>query len=55
MELEELKEGIEKIEARLTLIETHLERQKGFIGGILFIFGILAYFINLVKDLWGNK
>lgn len=46
---EKLDALIERVEA----IELQLERQKGFIGGILFVFGIIAYFASNVKEMVG--
>lgn len=48
-----LSERLDSLDARLAVIERNLERQKGFIGGIIFVFGILAYFVSNLREMVG--
>lgn len=46
-------EKLDSLIGRVDAIERQLERQKGFIGGILFVFGIIAYFVSNVREMMG--
>jgi hypothetical protein len=43
---------LEELDVRLAKMERYLERQKGFIGGIMLVAGIVAWAISELKDLW---
>lgn len=49
----ELDEKLDRLIERVEAIEAQLERQKGFIGGILFVFGIIAYFVSNAREIGG--
>lgn len=51
--LQALEEQMEKLDQRLAAIEFALERQKGFIGGLLFVASIIAYFLSNIKEMMG--
>lgn len=44
---------MEKLDQRLAAIEFSLERQKGFIGGLLFVASIIAYFLSNIREMMG--
>lgn len=46
------EEKIDEFDERLKKIENYLQRQKGFIGGILFIGSGIAWAISFIKDWW---
>lgn len=50
--LEELESRFVEMDERLEKIESYLQRQKGFIGGILFVGSCLAWLVSYVKDWW---
>lgn len=50
--LESLEDKFNEIEGRLEKIESYLQRQKGFIGGILFIGSCLMGAASLIKAWW---
>ena len=50
--LEELEEKIDEQDKRMEKMESYLERQKGFIGGILFIGSCVGWLVSYLKDWW---
>jgi len=50
--LTELEEKFIEMDDRLEKIENYLQRQKGFIGGILFIGSCFAWLVSYLKDWW---
>lgn len=50
--LNHMEERFEELDERLEKIENYLQRQKGFIGGILFIGSCFAWLISYLKDWW---
>lgn len=50
--LDDMEEKFRELDGRLEKIENYLQRQKGFIGGILFIGSCLAWLAAYVKDWW---
>lgn len=50
--LTELEEKFIEMDDRLEKIESYLQRQKGFIGGILFIGSCFAWLVSYLKDWW---
>ncbi|TXJ25371.1 MAG: hypothetical protein E6Q24_14660 [Chitinophagaceae bacterium] len=50
--LTEVEEKITDMDIRLNKIESYLQRQRGFIGGILFIGSCVAGLLTLVKEWW---
>jgi hypothetical protein len=48
--LEQILFKLDELDKRLAKIEKYLERQKGFIGGVLFIGAGVAWLIDTVKD-----
>lgn len=47
-----LEEKFTEIDDRMEKIESYLQRQKGFIGGILFIGSCFAWLVSYLKDWW---
>lgn len=47
-----LEEKFNELDERLEKIENYLQRQKGFIGGILFIGSCVAWLASYIKDWW---
>jgi len=43
---------LDELDIRLAKMEKYLERQKGFIGGILLVASIFAWLISEAKDWW---
>lgn len=50
--LTEMEDKITEVDARLGKIESYLQRQKGFIGGILFIGSCIAGLLTIIKEWW---
>lgn len=50
--LTELEHKFNEMEDRLVKIETYLQRQKGFIGGILFVGSCIVGMASLIKAWW---
>ena len=50
--LTQILNKLEELDIRLAKMEKYLERQKGFIGGILLVASIFAWLISEVKDWW---
>lgn len=50
--LTEMETKFEEMDERMEKIEAYLQRQKGFIGGILFVGSCLAWVISYFKDWW---
>lgn len=50
--LHQILERIDRLDSRMEKIERYLDRQKGFIGGIMLVAGIVAWVIAEVKDWW---
>lgn len=50
--LDQILAKLKELDERMEKIENYLERQKGFIGGILFIGTCIAGIIPLIKDWW---
>lgn len=48
--LDIILDRLNELDARLAKIEKYLERQKGFLGGLLFIGSSLAWAASYVKD-----
>lgn len=49
---QELESRFEELDDRLAKIENYLQRQKGFIGGILFIGSCITWLVSYLKDWW---
>lgn len=52
--LTELEDKFTDMDVRMEKIENYLQRQRGFIGGILFIGSCIAGLVTLVKDWWAK-
>lgn len=52
--LSELEDKFTDMDIRLEKIESYLQRQKGFVGGILFIGSCIAGLLTLVKEWWAK-
>lgn len=50
--LTEMEKKLVEFDERLEKIETYLQRQKGFIGGILFIGSCIAWAVSYIKEWW---
>lgn len=50
--LDQILGRLNELDTRLEKIEKYLERQKGFLGGILFIGSSVAWIASYVKDWW---
>lgn len=50
--LNHMEEKFQEMDERLEKIETYLQRQKGFIGGILFVASCVAWAVSFIKDWW---
>lgn len=50
--LTDLEDKFMEMDDRLEKIESYLQRQKGFIGGILFIGSCVTWAISYLKDWW---
>lgn len=48
--VEQILEKLDRLDGRVAKIEHYLDKQKGFIGGILFIGSILAWVITTARD-----
>lgn len=50
--LDRILEKLIEIDERMDKIENYLERQKGFLGAIVFIGSTLAWAASYVRDWW---
>jgi hypothetical protein len=50
--LTQILNKLDELDIRLAKMEKYLERQKGFIGGILLVASIFAWLISEAKDWW---
>jgi len=50
--LDQILDRLDELDERLAKIEKYLERQKGFLGGILFIGSCIAWSASYIKDWW---
>lgn len=50
--LTEMEEKFNELDERMEKIEDYLQRQKGFIGGILFVGSCFAWLVTYLKDWW---
>lgn len=50
--LDQILTRLEEMDQRMAKMEKYLERQKGFIGGIMLVASIVAWAISEVKDWW---
>lgn len=50
--LDQILDRLNELDIRLEKIEKYLERQKGFLGGIVFIGSCVAWAASYIKDWW---
>lgn len=52
VKFKEFEDKFTELDERLEKIESYLQKQKGFIGGILFVGSCIAWVVSYLKDWW---